>query len=190
MDRTVLDHYLDVLHLLVERLKQIEQQVVALAETAPYRERVTRLRAFKGFSPLAAMRVIAEVMEFHRFPRAAAFMKFTGLVPSEYSSSDRIRRGRITKAGNSHLRCVLVEAVQRGTRSAHPGRDLLKRMACVSGPLREVALRCLTRLQHKFWKLTRRGIAGGKVKVALARELAGFVWAMMTLPETPDAAVA
>lgn len=190
MDRTVLDHYLDVLHLLVERLKQIEQQVVALAETAPYRERVTRLRAFKGFSPLAAMRVIAEVMEFRRFPRAAAFMKFTGLVPSEYSSSNRIRRGRITKAGNSHLRCVLVEAVQRGTKNAHPGRDLLKRMACVSGPLREVALRCLTRLHHKFWKLTRRGVAGGKVKVALARELAGFVWAMMTLPETPDTAVA
>jgi hypothetical protein len=51
-------------------------------------------------------------------------------------------------------------------------------------------MRCLTRLQHKFWKLTRRGVAGGKVKVALARELAGFVWAMMTLPETTDAAVA
>jgi len=190
LDRTVLDHYLDVLHLLAERLKQIEQQVVALAETAPYRERVTRLRAFKGFSPLAAMRVIAEVMDFRRFPRAAAFMKFTGLVPSEYSSLDRIRRGRITKAGNSHLRCVLVEAVQRGTRNAHLGRDLLKRMTCVSGPLREVALRCLTRLHHKFWKLTRRGVAGGKVKVALARELAGFVWAMMTLPETPEATAA
>jgi hypothetical protein len=56
--------------------------------------------------------------------------------------------------------------------------------------MREVALRCLTRLQHKFWKLTRRGVAGGKVKVALARELAGFVWAMMTLPETPEATVA
>ena len=83
-----------------------------------------------------------------------------------------------------------MEAVQRGTRNAHPGKDLLKRMACVSGPLREVALRCLTRLQHKFWKLTRREVAGGKVKVALARELAGFVWAMMTLPETPEAATA
>jgi len=190
LDRTVLDHYLDVLHFLVERLKQIEHQVVALADTDTYRERVTRLRAFKGFSPLAAMRVIAEVMDFRRFPKATSFMKFTGLIPSEYSSSDRIRRGRITKAGNSHLRYVLVEAVQRGPGNASPGRDLLKRMACVSGPLREVALRCLTRLHHKFWKLARRGVLGGKVKVALARELAGFVWAMMTLPETPDVTAA
>src|SRR3970040_2165638 len=91
-------------------------------------ERVTRLRAFKGFSPLAAMRVIAEVMDFRRFPRAAAFMKFTGLVPSEYSSSDRIRRGRITKGGNSHLRGVLVEAVQRAHSSVRPRRGVLKRL--------------------------------------------------------------
>lgn len=190
MDRTVLDHYLDVLLLLVDRLKQIEQQIVALADTDLYRERVTRLRAFKGFSYLAAMRVIAEVMDFRRFPKATSFMKFTGLIPSEYSSSDRIRRGKITKAGNSLLRYVLVEAVQRVPRNAYPGRELLKRMACVSGPLREVALRCLTRLHHKFWKLAQRGVLGGKVKVALARELAGFVWAMMTFPETPDAKAA
>jgi transposase len=190
LDRTVLDHYLDVVHMLGERLKLIEDQVVALADTEGFRNRVARLQAFKGFSPLAAMRVIAEVMDFHRFPKATSFMKFTGLIPSEYSSSDRIRRGRITKAGNSHLRYVLVEAVQRGPGNASPGRDLLKRMACLSGPLREVALRCLTRLHHKFWKLARRGVLGGKVKVALARELAGFVWAMMTLPETPNATAA
>lgn len=190
LDRTVLDHYLDVLHLLAERLRQIEQQIVALAETPLFRERVSRLRAFKGFSPLAAMRVIAEVMEFARFPRATSFMKFTGLVPSEYSSSERIRRGRITKAGNSHLRCVLVEAVQRGRGNPYPGKDLLRRLDGVSGPLREVALRCLTRLHHKFRRLTCREVPGGKVKVALARELAGFVWAMMTHPETAEATVA
>ena len=87
------------------------------------------------------MRVIAEVMEFRRFKNASSFMKFTGLVPSEYSSSDRIRRGRITKAGNSHLRHVLVEAVQRAHSSVRPGRGLLKRLQGVSGPLRQVALR-------------------------------------------------
>lgn len=190
LDRTVLDHYLDVLHLLAERLKQIEDQVVALGDTEGFRNRVARLQAFKGFSKLAAMRVIAEVMEFGRFPKATSFMKFAGLVPSEYSSSERIRRGKITKAGNAHLRYVLVEAVQHAKGRVSPGRELLKRMAQVSGPLRDVALQCLTRLNHKFWKLTCRGVFSGKVKVALARELAGFVWAMMTLPETPDAAAA
>jgi transposase len=190
LDRTVLDHYLDVVHMLGERLKLIEEQVLALADTEGFKDRVARLQAFKGFSKLSAMRVIAEVMEFARFPRATSFMKFTGLVPSEYSSSDRIRRGRITKAGNSHLRHVLVEAVQRAQSTARPGRSLSLRLAAVCGPFRQVALSALTRLHHTFWRLTRRGVSAGKVKVALARELAGFVWAMMTIPETPEAATA
>lgn len=190
LDRTVLDHYLDVAHMLGERLKLIEDQVLALADTEGFRNRVARLQAFKGFSKLSAMRVIAEVMEFGRFPRATSFMKFTGLVPSEYSSSERIRRGRITKAGNSHLRHVLVEAVQRAQSAARPGRSLSQRLAAVCGPFRQVALSALTRLHHTFWRLTRRGVSAGKVKVALARELAGFVWAMMTIPEIPDATAA
>lgn len=190
LDRTVLDHYLDVAHLLGERLQLIEDQVVALADTEGFRNRVARLQAFKGFSKLSAMRVIAEVMEFARFPKATSFMKFTGLVPSEHSSSNRIRRGRITKAGNSHLRHVLVEAVQKAKSAARPGRSLSQRLAAICGPSRQVALSALTRLHHTFWRLTRRGVSAGKVKVALARELAGFVWAMMTLPETPDATVA
>lgn len=190
LDRTVLDHYLDVAHMLGERLKLIEDQVVALADTEGFRNRVARLQAFKGFSKLSAMRVIAEVMEFARFPKATSFMKFTGLVPSEHSSSNRIRRGRITKAGNSHLRHVLVEAVQRARSAARPGRSLSKRLAAVCGPPRQIALSALTRLHHTFWRLTRRGVSAGKIKVALARELAGFVWAMMTIPETPDATAA
>lgn len=190
LDRTVMDHYLDVVHMLGERLTLIEDQVLALADTEGFRNRVARLQAFKGFSKLSAMRVIAEVMEFGRFPRATSFMKFTGLIPSEYSSSDRIRRGKITKAGNSHLRHVLVEAVQRAKSAARPGRSLSRRLAAVCGPFRQVALSALTRLHHTFWRLTRRGVSAGKVKVALARELAGFVWAMMTIPETTDATAA
>jgi transposase len=182
LDRRVLDHYLDTLRLLEERLQVIDEQIVGLADTEVYREKVARLRAFRGFSVLGAMRVIAEVMEFTRFPSAPAFMKFAGLTPSEYSSSDRIRRGRITKAGNSLLRYVLVEAVQ-SVRSASPGRALLLRMEAVHGPLREIAVRCLGRLRTKFLRLLHRGVTSGKAKVAMARELAGFVWAMMTAPE-------
>jgi transposase len=182
LDRSVLDHYLDTLRMLDERLQVIDGQVVELSETETYREKVKRLRAFRGFSALGAMRVIAEVMEFSRFPSASAFMKYAGLTPSEYSSSDRIRRGRITKAGNSLLRYVLVEAVQ-SVRSPSPGRALLLRMEAVGGPLREIAVRCLGRLRTKFLRLLHRGVSSGKAKVAMARELAGFVWAMMTAPE-------
>jgi len=182
LDRSVLDHYLDTLRMLTERLQVIDEQINDLADTDLYRERVARLRAFRGFSALGAMRVIAEVMEFTRFPSAPAFMKYAGLTPSEYSSSERIRRGKITKAGNGLLRFVLVEAVQ-SIRSASPGKMLLTRMEAVAGPLREIAVKCLGRLRTKFLKLLRRGVPSGKAKVAMARELAGFVWAMMTVPE-------
>jgi transposase len=179
MDRGVLDHYLDSLRLLADRLKIIEGEIEALAETEEYRERVARLRAFRGFSVLGAMRMIAEVVEFTRFGRATSFMKYVGLTPSEYSSSDRVRRGRITKAGNSLVRHVLVEAVQT-LRRASAGKALLERMNAVTGPLRDIAVKCLGRLRSKYLRLLVRGIPAGKAKVAMARELAGFVWAMMT----------
>ncbi len=182
LDRKMLDHYLDTLRLLQDKLRVIEEQIEELSETETYREKVKRLRTFRGFSVLGAMRVVAEVMEFTRFPNAPSFMKYAGLTPSEYSSSDRIRRGRITKAGNSLLRYVLVEAVQ-SVRRASPGKALLLRMEGVRGPLREIAVNCFARMRTKFLRLLNRGVANGKAKAAMARELAGFVWAMMTAPE-------
>ncbi len=183
MDRRTLDHYLDVLSLLDDRRRQVEEQICALGEQEPYRSRVRRLMALRGFSPLAAMRLIAEVMVFRRFRSAPSFMKFAGLIPSEHSSGERVRRGRITKAGNSHIRHILVEAVQKAHVSARPGRALLRRWQEVSGPLRQIAVDCLKRLHHKFWSLTQRGVPVGKARVGMARELAGFVWALMTHPE-------
>lgn len=180
MDRLTLDHYLDVLSLLEDHRRQVEEQICDLAKEAPYRDRVKRLCVFRGFSPLAAMRLIAEVMVFERFGSAPSFMKFTGLIPSEHSSGDRIRRGKITKAGNSHIRHLLVEAVQKAHLSARPGRTLLRRWQEVSGPSRQIAVNCLKRLHHKFWSLTQRGVSVGKTRVGMARELAGFVWALMT----------
>lgn len=182
LERMVLDHYLDVLLMLEDRRKQVESQICELADREEYRERVCRLGSLRGFSKLAAMRLIAEVMDFNRFPKASAFMKFTGLVPSEHSSSDRIRRGKITKGGNSHIRHVLVEAVQRAHVSARPGRSLLKRQEGAAGEFRQIALKCLLRLYRKFWAYTKRGVPVGKVRVAMARELAGFVWALMVHP--------
>lgn len=180
MDRRTLDYYLDVLSLLEDHRRQVEEQICELATQEPYRDRVKRLCVLRGFSPLAAMRLIAEVMVFERFGSAPSFMKFTGLIPSEHSSGDRIRRGKITKAGNSHIRHVLVEAVQRAHLSVRPGTTILRRWQEVSGPLRQIAGDCLKRLHHKFWSLTRRGVSAGKTRVAMARELAGFVWALMT----------
>ncbi len=154
LERMVLDHYLDVLLMLEDRRKQVESQICELADREEYRERVCRLGSLRGFSKLAAMRLIAEVMDFSRF----------------------------TKAGNSHIRHVLVEAVQRAHVSARPGRSLLKRQEGAAGEFRQIALKCLLRLYRKFWAYTKRGVPVGKVRVAMARELAGFVWALMVHP--------
>lgn len=187
MDRTTLDHYLDVLRLLEDRRDHIEEQICALAETPPYRDRVRRLGVFRGFTPLSAMRLIAEVIDFDRFASAPAFMKFTGLTPSEHSSGDRVWRGKITKAGNSLIRHILVESVQRAHASVQPGKVVLRRWEGISGPLRQIAVDCAKRLHHRFWSMGRRGVPVGKIRTAMARELAGFIWALMRHP-APTAA--
>ena len=81
-----------------------------LAEQAPYREPVAWLRCFRGIDTLTAMLVLAELHDFRRFGSARALMAYLGLVPSEDSSGDRHRRGRITKIGNTLVRRVLMEA--------------------------------------------------------------------------------
>ena len=86
------------------------------------------------------MRLIGEVMEFGRFRSAPAFMKFMGLTPSEYWSGNKVRRGEITKSGNSHIRHVLVEAVQRAHSSVQPGKFVLRRWQGESGPLRQISV--------------------------------------------------
>ena len=73
LDRRVLDHYLDTLRMLSERLQVIDSRIMEISETDTYREKVKRLRSFRGFSALGAMRVVAEVMEFTRFPSAPCF---------------------------------------------------------------------------------------------------------------------
>lgn len=93
MDRLTLDHYLDVLCLVDDHRRQVEEQICELANQEPYRDRVKTLTALRGFSPLAAMRLIAEVMAFERFGSAPSFMKFTGLIPSEHSSGDPFAGG-------------------------------------------------------------------------------------------------
>lgn len=80
------------------------------------------------------MRLISEVRVFTRFTSAPSFMKYAGRIPSEHSSGDRVRRGKITKAGNSHIRYVLVEAVQRAHVSPRPSKMLALRSQCGSQP--------------------------------------------------------
>jgi hypothetical protein len=86
------------------RLAELDHEVVALAETAPYRDPVGWLRCFRGIDTLSAMTLVVEVVDFQRFARPRQLMAYLGLVPSEHSSGDAQRRGALTKAGSSHAR--------------------------------------------------------------------------------------
>ena len=100
---------------------ELDQAIAALAAQPPYREPVGWLRGFRGIDTLSAMILLAEIVDFQRFPHPRELMAYLGLVPSEYSSGETQRRGAITKAGNTHARRVLVEAASSGPTSAPSG---------------------------------------------------------------------
>src|SRR5262249_20649269 len=109
------------------RQAELDKEIEALAETAPYREPVGWLRCFRGIGTLSAMVLLAEIVDFQRFRRPRELMAYLGLVPSEYSSGETHRRGALTKAGNTHARRVLVEAAWHYRHRPMVGRALAGR---------------------------------------------------------------
>src|SRR5215510_3526762 len=109
------------------RQAALDQEIAALAETAPYRDPVGWLRCFRGIGTLSAMVLVAEIVDFQRFRRPRELMAYLGLVPSEYSSGETHRRGALTKAGNTHARRVLIEAAWHYRHRPTVGRALASR---------------------------------------------------------------
>lgn len=146
----------------------------------PFTDAVSRLAAYRGITELGALTLASEVCDWRRFPTAAMFMGFCGLVPSEHSSGQRTQRGGITHAGNTHLRTQLVESAW--AYKAHPavGATLKKRHDGLDPAVTARAWAAQLRLCGKFRRLDQRKTNRKTVVTAIARELAGFVWAEMT----------
>jgi transposase len=146
----------------------------------PLRERVVRLRCFRGMDDLTALTIAAEIGDPRRFARARQFMGFTGLVPSEHSSGTGRHQGGITKTGNAHLRRVLVEAAWHYRHRPALGHALrLRQRGAPAAAIRQAWV-----AQHRWHQRYRRLLGRGKrspaVVTAVARELAGFTWAALT----------
>jgi transposase len=122
----------------------------------------------------------AEVADWRRFASARHFMGFVGLTPSEYSSGDTTRRGRITKAGNAHLRAQLVEAAWAYSHHPHTGPTIRRRQQGLPPDVVARAWNAQQRLCRRYRHLVERKVNKKVVVTAVARELAGFVWAEMT----------
>lgn len=168
--------YLRGLEEVEARLAGLDREVLALAENGTWNKVVANLRCLKGVDTLSAVTLCVEVRDFRRFASAREFMGYTGLVSQEYSSGESVKRSRITKVGNAHVRRVLVESAWSYGQLDRTGKTLLERREGGSPEAVSTARRAQERLCRKFRKMVARGKPRQKAVVAGARELAGFVW--------------
>jgi len=172
------DHLLAALNTRTVQLDDIDRQLAEAAARPPLGDAVAKLRTFRGIDTLSALTIAAEVCDFRRFPSARSFMGFTGLVPSEHSSGLRERRGSITKTGNAHLRRVLVEAAWSYRHKPFVRPAMSERFVGQSSHVITYSWQAQVRLHERFKSVAarkNRNVAA----VAVARELAGFVWGLM-----------
>ncbi len=175
------DEHLAAIEMRIVQRDLIERDLLSMATAAPYATAVERLSALRGIKELTALTLLVEVGDFRRFGSAADFMGFTGLVPSEDSSGERRRQGAITKTGNAHLRRVLVEAAWQYQRKPVRGAAQRIRLARQPSTVVSFALAVEQRLHQRYWRMVNRHKLGSVAAVAVARELAGAVWALMHL---------
>ncbi|MGH9003079.1 MAG: IS110 family transposase [Acidimicrobiia bacterium] len=173
-------HYLATLAARETAVEAIEADLVPWCDRAPFAQPVHRLGAYRGFTHLGGLAHVSEVCDWRRFPTAGRYMGFTGLVPCEDSSGDRTRRGGITHAGNGHLRAQLVEAAWAYRSRPQVGAVLRRRQEGLEPAVVARAWAAQLRLCGKFRRLDARKTNRKTVVTAIARELAGFVWAEMT----------
>jgi transposase len=139
---------------------------------------VNALQACRGIQLLHAARIVAELGDLSRFSHPRQLMSYRGLIPSEDSSGERRRQGSITKAGNSSARRALVEAAWAYQYMAKVSGLIARRQAKAPKAALDIAWKAQVRLCAKFRRLAARGVNRNKIVVAIARELAGFVWAI------------
>jgi transposase len=147
---------------------------------------VEALQALRGVQFIVAVTLVAELGDLTRFENPRQLMKYLGLTPSEYSSGERRRQGSITTAGNTHARRALVEGAWAYRYPAKVSRHLQLRLETLPRPIQDISWKAQVRLCKRYRRLVSRGKHANVVTVAIARELAGFMWAMAReVPVTP-----
>jgi len=175
---TLLD-YIGAIDTLELRRGHLEAAIAELVPSSPLADMVARLRCLRGIDTLSAVGLAAEVGDFTRFDRAGKLMSYLGLVPSENSTGQTRRQGSITKTGSKHARRLLVEAAWHYRKTPARGITLQRRQDGQSATVIAISWQAQLRL-HRLWR--RLDLERGKrrtiVAVAVARELAGFCWAL------------
>ena len=176
--QVALQEYIDAVHQSLNRVERLTDQIRQLAPAWRLAPIVSALQAARGVSLVVAVTVLAELGDLSRFDKPSQLMAHLGLVPSEHSSGDSIKRGGITKTGNGHARKVLVEAAWSYRMQARVSRLLLKRQQGLPDQVCQIAWKAQLRLCARYRRLVAKGKVKQKVVTAIARELSAFLWAM------------
>ena len=174
----VFQEYVRAVNEHAERLQRLEQELHEQVTAWRLYPVVEALQALRGVQFTVAVTTVAELGDLTRFENPRQLMKFLGLIPSEYSSGERRRQGSLTKAGNTHARRALVEGAWAYRYPAKVSRHLQLRLEQLPKPIQDISWKAQVRLCKRFRRLTARGKHANQVVVAIARELAGFMWAI------------
>ena len=180
VEQIVFEDYLLNVEQREARRLALDLEIERLAASEVYRERVGWLRCFHGVNTITAMTILTELHDIRRFPSPVPLMAYLGLVPSESSSGERRRRGGITCAGNRHVRRILIEAAWHHRHKPRVGKELALRRAGQPPAIIALADRAQRRLCRRYRRMEARNKHRTKIVVAVARELAGFLWATLT----------
>lgn len=179
MSQATFDSYFLAVQQLAERQHQLDVQLAHFGAQEPYGERVGALRCFKGIDTVTAVCLVAELHDFRRFRSPRQLAAYVGLVPSEDSSGERERRGPITKSGNRHVRRLLVEAAWHHRHRPALGAPLRARREGQPARVLAIADRAQERLCARYRRMSGAGKVHPKTIVAMARELCGYLWAVL-----------
>lgn len=178
-DQFVFDQYLLAIEQLQERIEHIEAELTRISQEDAYREPVGWLRCFKGVNTIAAITLLAEIHDFRRFESPRQLMSYLGLTPSERSSGESRKQGPITKTGNTHARRMLVEICWHYRHRISVGKGLRERREGQPPWAIAIADKAQLRLSSRYQRLVNQGKPTQKAAIAIARELVGFIWAVM-----------
>jgi transposase len=174
----VLEDYIAAVEAAEVRRDRLTAQIEAMLPDWSLAPLVAALQTMRGIALVNAASLIAELGDLSRFANPRQLMAYLGLVPSEHSSGVSIKRGGLTKAGNGAACRLLIEAAWCYRFPARVSRELRLRQEAQPIPIREIAWKGQRRLCARYRKLARTGKPANVVTAAIARELAGFVWAI------------
>jgi transposase len=184
--KAVLEEYLLAIDQAMQRVSRLDDLIATQVPQWRMYPAVQALMCLRGFQLVAASVLVAELGEIRRFHHPRHLMAFLGLVPKEHTTGDSRKLGSITKTGNGHARWILCEVVQHAFLPPKVSAPLALRQEGQPSAYRELSWKAQTRLHQRGWHLLHRGVMKPKVTIALAREMCGFVWALLRQVPAPQ----